>query len=66
MAQWYTISCAECGDDLRICDDCDKPPRFCKACRGQRAALWYDISCQEMWDDDSGAPRLGARAAILR
>ena len=47
MASWYSISCEDCGAEVRVCDDWDHAPRFCKFCKAERDAKWYDVECEE-------------------
>ena len=42
MARWYTSSCADCGTEMKICEDWSNPPRVCKSCKD---AQWYEKSC---------------------
>lgn len=46
MSRWYSISCADCGDEVHASEDCPHEPRYCKPCREERAAKWYDKSCE--------------------
>ena len=45
MANWYSISCAECGAEVRACEDWSHTPRFCRSCKEEWAAGWREKSC---------------------
>src|SRR5258708_9452086 len=40
MARWTAVSSAQCGDDLRICEEWDTPPRYQPDC------AWYERDCE--------------------
>jgi len=42
MSKWYTRSCDDCGCEINIHEDWDKPPKICKSCKDKRAAKWYE------------------------
>jgi len=46
MAGWRTVSCSDCGDEIRVHEDWSNPPSICKSCKERRQEMWYDKSCE--------------------
>ena len=46
MPGWSSVYCAECGDEIRVHQDWENPPRICKSCKAEKAAQWYEKSCE--------------------
>lgn len=47
MSKWYSVSCEACGTEIHAHEDWDRPPKYCRSCKAEKARQWYDVSCQD-------------------
>ncbi len=45
VGDWYSVSCEDCGAEIRVCEDWSHVPRFCRACKEEWAAGWREKTC---------------------
>lgn len=46
MSGWYTVSCKDCGGEIRVHEDWSNPPSICKTCKETRQSAWCEKSCE--------------------